>query len=509
MKKLVVVGGGTAGWLTALYAKKNNPDAMVTLIESDDIGILGAGEGATPHLIEFLDFLGISIDDVIKNCQATIKTSIKFTNWRKDKRSYHHPFWSQSPASNDYAFKISNKYDETELSYAHYSAAAEDHELEDYIMLHKSADNYQVPYILNETTKVIEHHSLVSLHFDARLLASFLKSKGLARGINLQEGVVTNINLDENEYITSLQVGDRKIECGFVFDCTGFKRLVIGNLYKSPWHSHAEYLPAKKAVPFFLEMGDEIPPYTEAIAMKYGWMWKIPLQHRYGCGYVFDSDYITDEEAVAEIEEFLGYQPTYPRQDKGAFNFSAGCYERIWVKNSLAVGLSSGFIEPLEATSIMQAIVVLRRFMVSKSNLDNKNESVKDRFNALFRKETQEVVDFLYLHYVTDRQDTDFWKNFTKKNKMPAKVAYILGVLQDRAVTWSFDFAEHTFFESEPHNYILIGIGLLDKETLRKVGLPYVTEQRLIEYRDLLRKQEETIPRFMNHRKFIEVIKAG
>jgi hypothetical protein len=157
----------------------------------------------------------------------------------------------------------------------------------------------------------------------------------------------------------------------------------------------------------------------------------------------------------------------------------------------------------------MQAIVVLRRFMVSKSNLDTRNESVKDRFNALFRKETQEVVDFLYLHYVTDRQDTDFWKNFTRKNKMPDKVAYLLGVLQDRAVTWSFDFTEHTFFESEPYNHILIGIGLLDKDTLREVGLPYVTEQRLDEYRDLLRRQEEIIPRFMKHREFIDTIKRS
>lgn len=508
MKKIVIVGGGTAGWITALYAKKINPDAQVTLIESDDIGILGAGEGATPHLTSLFEYLEIPITELIKNCHATIKTSVKFTNWTKDKSSYHHPFWSQSPASNDYMFERKNVYEEAELSWAHYCAAAENQNLNDYAMLTKSGDNFQVPYILNEKNKVLEKHSLVALHFDARLVAAFLKSKGLERGIELKEGIVTSLNLDENEYITSLVVKDEKIECDFVFDCTGFKRLIIGNLYKSKWRSHSEYLPAKKAIPFFIEINEDIPPYTEAIAMKYGWMWKIPLQHRYGCGYVFDSDYISDVEAVEEIESFLGYQPTYPRQDKGAFNFSAGCYEKIWVKNCLAVGLSSGFIEPLEATSLMQAVVILRRFMISKTNLETKNESVKERFNALFLKETQEVVDFLYLHYLTNREDTDFWKEFKEKNKTPNKTKYVLSVLPDRAVTWDFDFRDHSFFESEPYNYILIGTGLLDKDTLRKQGAPYLTNQRFVEYHDLLLKQKEIIPRFMKHREFIDFVKT-
>jgi len=508
MNKLVIVGGGSAGWLTALYAKKLNPEAEVLLIESDEIGILGAGEGATPHLVAMLNYLEIPITDFIKNCQATIKTSVKFTNWTKDRNSYHHPFWSQSPASNDFMFKRNDPYQEAELSWAHYCAAFENQNPVDYVMLAKSGDNYQVPYILNKTDKVIENHSLVSLHFDARLAASFLKSKGLARGIQVKEGIVTKINLDENKYITSLLMKDDKIECDFVFDCTGFKRLIIGNFYKSTWRSHADYLPAKKAIPFFLEMGEKIPPFTEAIAMKYGWMWKIPLQHRYGCGYVFDSDYITDEEAVEEIETFLGFVPTYPRQDKGAFKFSAGCYEQIWVKNCLAIGLSSGFIEPLEATSLMQAVVVLRRFMISKSNLSTKNEKVKDRFNALFLKETQEVVNFLHLHYLTDRQDTNFWKEFRIKNKTPEKVAYILSALADRAITWEFDFRDHTFFESEPYNYILTGIGILDKSTLCKTGAPYITADRLKEYENLLIKQKEIIPQFIDHRNFIESVKA-
>jgi tryptophan halogenase len=333
-----------------------------------------------------------------------------------------------------------------------------------------------------------------------------LNSIGQSRGIIHKEGIVAELVCDENEYLTALKTNKELIECDFVFDCTGFKRLIIGNFYKSPWKSHSTYLPAKKAIPFFLEMDEQIPPYTEAIAMKYGWMWKIPLQHRYGCGYVFDSDYISDEEAIEEIESYLGYEPTYPRKDKGAFNFSAGCFEKIWIKNVLAVGLSSGFIEPLEATSIMQSIIVLRRFMAEKSNLESRNEIIKNRFNTLFVNDTQEVVEFLYLHYVTNKDNSNFWQDFTTKNLMPEKIKYVLEIAGTKPLTWHFDFPGAAVFESQPYNYVLIGNDLLNKQDRLAVAQKVATEERKKEYEELLNKQNEIIPQFMRHRDFIGLI---
>ena len=151
----------------------------------------------------------------------------------------------------------------------------------------------------------------------------------------------------------------------------------LGN--KSLNFSPLAYSISKKAIPFFLEMDKEIPPYTEAIAMDYGWMWKIPTQDRYGCGYVYDSNYISDDDAIKEIENYLGFEPQYPRKEKGAFSFSAGCFEDIWIKNCLSVGLSAGFLEPLEATSIMQTIFALKRFMSDKQNL-----YTNDRIRKIF-----------------------------------------------------------------------------------------------------------------------------
>jgi tryptophan halogenase len=506
LKKIIVAGGGTAGWLTALYAQRVFPSADITLIESEEYGILGAGEGSTPHLVEVLEFLGISIPAIIKNCQATIKTSIKFTNWSSNRPFYHHPFYVKDSVTNDYSWSLKNLYEEEVTNYAHIVAPTFNDDLKDYSFLEKAGESNKVPFIKNDETKMFESYSSFSLHFDARLLAAYLKSVALSRGVKHSEGIISEIIADEEGYITALQTDKALLPCDFVFDCTGFRRLIIGNHYKSTWKSHADKLPCKKAVPFFIEADKEIPPYTEAIAMKYGWIWKIPLQHRYGCGYVFDSDYISEKEAVEEIENYLGYEPKYPRADKGAFEFSAGCYEKIWIKNSIAIGLSSGFIEPLEATSIMQAIIVLRKFMSNVANLDIRNDLVKDKLNKVFLAQTIETVDFLYLHYASARKDTEFWKEFADKNKPSEKAQYLLAVSKEKVLTRNFDFYESALFESVAANWILIGNGWIDKSTLLRIGAPYLTESKRQEYLNLLARDNSLIAKFINHRELLTAL---
>ena len=506
--RIVVVGGGTSGWLTALYAKKIYKEYEIVLVESEEYGILGAGEGSTPNLLEFLDFLEIPHTDLIKNCNATIKNGIKFTNWSKDNDNYFHPFFSSSEASNDYNFKLNSRYTESDTTFAHNCASLKNHKLKDYAFIEKISDEFKVPFIKNNYNQIVNTSSKVSIHFDAKLLATYLRLVGEKRGIIRKEGIINKIFNDVDGYINKIKTEKEEIKCDFVFDCSGFKRLIIGNHYNSNWKSHSEYLPAKKAIPFFLEMDKDIPPYTEAIAMDYGWMWKIPLQNRYGCGYVFDSDYISDEDAIKEIENFLGFEPKYPRKEKGAFNFSAGCFEDIWIKNCLAVGLSSGFLEPLEATSIMQIVETLKRFMSDKQNLQTKNNFIKKRFNQIYLKETQQIVDFLYLHYTTNKDNTMFWKNFNKNNKMPKEISYILNICKDINLNNNFKIFDGVFPVSS-YNYILIGNKIINNEIIKERSIFVLDDIKMQNYENILNNQKILIPKLLTHNNFIDTIIKG
>jgi tryptophan halogenase len=355
--KFVIVGGGTAGWLTALYVKKNWPHSSVTVIASSELGILGAGEGTVPSFIDFLEEVNIPVADVIENAKGTIKKGILFTNWQGNGDQYTHSFNVLGP------------------------------------------DKY-------------------ALHFDASLLAKYFESIAVARDIKLIDGEVVNIHANNNNTITSIDLKSLpSVSADFVFDCSGFRRLIIGEFYKSPWQSYSDTMPVKRAIPFFLPNNNtNLPDYTESIAMQAGWIWKIPVQGRYGCGYVFDSNQITDEEAKTEIREYLGHNFVSPK----IFNFEAGAYKFPWIGNCLAVGLSAGFIEPLEATSIHMQLITLKLFKRAFGSVIGSY-----KLNSDLNELNSDVVSFLYLHYLTKRNDTEFWAKFTQ-NKMPEKINKLL-----------------------------------------------------------------------------------
>lgn len=504
---IVIVGGGTAGWLTALYTKKIFPEKTIILVESEDYGILGAGEGSTPNFVDFLNFLEIPIVDLIKNCNATIKNGIKFTNWSKNYDSYFHPFHSKNQASNDYNFLLNSSYIENDTNFSHLCASFKNHNFKDYSLIEKISNKFKVPYVQNNQTGQLDPISEIALHFDAKLLANYLKFIGKQRGIIIKEGIVKKIFNDKDGYINKIKTNKEEINCDFIFDCSGFRKLIIGNHYKSNWKSHSDHLPAKKAIPFFLQMDKNIPAYTEAIAMNFGWMWKIPLQNRYGCGYVFDSNYISDEDAIKEIETYLGFEPIYPRKEKGAFIFSAGCFENIWIKNCLSIGLSSGFIEPLEATSIMQTIIILKRFLSDKENITTKNDFIKERFNKIYLDETSQIVNFLYLHYITNKTNNNFWKNFTKNNVMPNNIKYILNVCKEKVLISSFDFDNDLIFNTYSYYYVLIGNKIINKKDIKKTSKLLLDNIKMQNYNYILQQQEIIIPHCLTHNNFIDIIK--
>lgn len=407
MNNIVVVGGGTAGWITALFIRKklNQENVRVTLIESSDIGILGAGEGTTPHMVGFLQEVGLSVFDVIAHCKGTFKNGIKFTNWCGDNTHYFHPF--EDSDSN------------IKLDFICHQVLC-DKNIDDIIISSEVSMQNKVKYKPSSKIRDVEDETIgnYSVHFDARLLADYLRKVGMSRGITVVDSKVQKINNDKEGYITSLELENEDIiYSDFVFDCTGFKRLIIGEHYQTEWVSYKETIPNDRAIPFFIANDTEvIPPYTEAIAMKCGWVWKIPVQGRFGCGYVFDSSHISDEQAKQEIVEKFGEVKFI--NEKG-FNFKAGCYKDVWVKNCIAVGLSSGFIEPLEATSIWMAINTLNEIEKYKQGLICRDEIYIEKFNKFIYNMNEQILAFIYLHYITPRNDTPYWANFRSKNKAP------------------------------------------------------------------------------------------
>lgn len=407
---IVVAGGGTAGWLTALYVKHICPNDDITLIESEDIGILGAGEGATIVFLWLLNTIGITENDLINEANATFKTGISFENWRGDGNKYFHSFGLFDSNLNPQNFAPKKNPLQSGLSgngemYPFINTIANGDNIDDMHIAHRLAYLNKSPFVYeNGETKLVSNYSL---HFDASLLAKFLRKVGEGRGIKRVEGVITGIKNNIDGCIKSIKLeSDIVLNTDFVFDCTGFARLIIGKHYGAKWKSYQDKLKVNTAIPFFLPIDDEIPPYTGAIAMKYGWMWKIPLQNRYGCGYVFDNHYINVEQAKAEVEEMVGQEIKINK----IIPFDAGRYETPWIKNCISVGLSSMFTEPIEATSLWLAANQL--VMISSAKLKNQNQNEIDDYNDMFVKTADTTTDFLQFHYNTDRNDTDFWRDY-------------------------------------------------------------------------------------------------
>ena len=503
-KNIIVFGGGSAGWITALYLNKIYSSFNITLVESAQIGILGAGEGSDPALTGFLSRVDIELSDMIKNCDATIKTGIKFTNWNNDGKFYYHPFRVDPVTQlgmDDFQLKTSSLV---------VSSIFKNKSFSDINFIEKISENNMVPFISKNTKKEnlkegYDNLADYSIHFNASKFANRLKEIGISRGINVIDGVLKDVNLDINNNVQSITLEDnKKISCDFIFDCSGFHRLIIGKVFKSKWKSYKDFLPVDAAVPFFLKVTDKIPPYTEAIAMKYGWMWKIPLQSRIGCGYAYDSSLISEQEAIKEIEEFLGYEPEYPRKDKGGFSFSAGCYEETWINNCVAVGLASSFIEPLEATSITGSLILLNRLLENPEWLFENNKNIRDEFNEEMLEVIDHVARFIYFHYLGERKDTEFWEKFSYKTA-PEK-------LKEKLSLWKERFPNRDdSTNSRPYlSWLLVGLGIsaINKNLADK----YIENSE--QYRDSLKAyeyfvnmQNQKIFDCISHKEFLDNLK--
>ena len=418
MKKIIVLGGGSAGWLTSLLVREFYPAFDITLVESEEIGILGAGEGTVPHFLELIDFLRIPVSALVRECSATIKIGIKFSNWNGDGTSYFHDFRAKDDLE-EWAFDDQFRYNKLTT----YLIGKGVH-LDSVNFYSRLADEGKVPFVLNDLNDVnlanyrdpiaaVQHLGNIALHFDARLLAKFLGQLAQNnRRVRRVEGKFAQATQDASGNITGITLENgAHVPCDFIFDCSGFARLILGKHFKEKWIDYKQYLPLDTALPFFIPHdGRNFPPYTEAIALKYGWMWRIPVQNRFGCGYVFDSSYITKEEAKREVEEYLGHAIDPPT----LFKFQAGTFENTLVNNCFAVGLAQHFVEPLEATSIWTFSKNLINFLKSGA-ITHLDPELRARLNDRCRQVIEPIPEFLHLHYLTQRSDSPFWREFRSK----------------------------------------------------------------------------------------------
>tara|TARA_B110000503_G_scaffold38048_1_gene62410 strand:+ start:210 stop:1694 length:1485 start_codon:yes stop_codon:yes gene_type:complete len=395
--KIVIVGGGTAGWLAALMISKLKPEHTVTCIESSKIGIIGAGEGSTGALTNIIqnvmwDF-GIDEQDFIKECDATIKLGIKHIGWGPDiNKSYYGPI-DGTPTGGQ----------EADVIFQH-ALGHRDQEF-----LHLSTElGYKIHHNKNSFA---DHEGNHAYHFDAHKVGQYFKK--VCTDVKHIDSEVKDVIIDsEQGWVTSLNLTDGQTISGDMFiDASGFNRVLISAV-GGKWKSYKEQLPVNSALPFILpyEEDEIIEPVTNAWAQNNGWCWNIPTLNRRGCGYVFSDNFVTADQAHAELEQTIGKKVDPIRLIK----FDSGRQENLWIKNVLSIGLSAAFAEPLEATSIHTTIFQLKHFILGalgQGREDTCNKGQVDAYNITNAHLYDGLKDFLVAHYTCGRKDTEFWKH--------------------------------------------------------------------------------------------------
>ena len=393
--KVVVAGGGTAGWMAAAsLAKLLGKTLDITLVESDEIGTVGVGEATIPTLITLHDLLKIKEQDFLRAVQGTFKLGISFENWRDVGEDYIHSFgWTgqDSWAAGFQHFWLKGRKMGISREFGEYCKEWLAAKRNRFAVMAKQGLNY-------------------AYHIDASLYARFLRGMAEAHGAVRQEGRIDRVEQDpESGFITGLRLQSGQLVEGDLFiDCTGFRGLLIEQTLQAGYDDWRHWLPCDSAVAVQTESVQPPIPYTRAIAREAGWQWRIPLQHRVGNGVVFSAEHWSDDEAV---ERLLGKVQGRVLTEPRVIKFKTGSRRRHWHKNCVAMGLSSGFIEPLESTSIhliQRAIIRLMQMFP----YDGIRQPDVDEFNNQMRFEIDNVRDFIVLHYhVTERTDTPFWRH--------------------------------------------------------------------------------------------------
>jgi len=409
LKNIVIVGGGSAGWMTAAALSRmlSPENVSITLIESDKIGTVGVGEATIPDMLNFNAMLGINEAEFLKATNGTFKLGIEFIDWGKKGESYIHPFGNIGSDMQGIDF---HQY------WLHSKANGNPAPLQDYSMCAVAGihNKFALP---DPNPRSVLSQIRYAYHIDATLYAKYLRGYAERNGATRIEGKVVDVSLDsENGNIASLEMDSGSVIRGdFFFDCTGFRALLSEDTLNVPFTDWSHWLPCDSAQTLASERVGPLLPYTKATAKSAGWQWRIPTQTRTGNGLIYSSQYMEDDTAIDILMDGLDSSPLgEPRK----IRFKTGCREKLWTKNCIAIGLSAGFLEPLESTSLFLIQQGISRFITLFPTADI-SPVVRDEYNKQMLKEFYQVRDFIILHYVaTQRDDSPFW-NYCRNMSIP------------------------------------------------------------------------------------------
>jgi tryptophan halogenase len=440
IKHVVIAGGGTAGWVAAAaLVKQLGPLIDITLIESDEIGTVGVGESTIPTSRAFHGLLGIYEQAFIRATSSTFKLGIEFENWRKEGDRYFHAFGSVGKSvwmadfQHFWLEACAQGFGGDYTDYSLETQAAKANKFETH-------DGATIGY---------------AYHLDATAYAKFLRGLAEPAGVKRIEGKIHQVHQNAGSgFVEALELeSGARIEGDLFLDCTGFRALLSEQTLKTGFEDWSHWLATDAAFAVQTESSGPLTPYTRAIAHENGWRWRIPLQHRVGNGFVFCSEYMSADEAKAKFLAAIEGEPLF---DPRLLRFKAGMRNKSWNKNVIALGLASGFIEPLESTSIHFIKTAVTR-LIQNFPFGGISDALVDRFNSQSRKEMEHVRDFIILHYkLTERDDSPFWRR-CRDMEIPNSLAERIALFRDNAAAHQ---ANEELFRVDSWIMVMLGQGV-------------------------------------------------
>jgi tryptophan halogenase len=483
IKDIVIVGGGGAGWMTAaaLSTLLRFKNINIRLIESSQIANVGVGEATIPQLRLFNELLGLDEDDFVRKTHATFKHGIEFVNWKELGHAYMHPFGSlglnfEGVEFHQYWLKMNQlgKADDLQ-AYSFNSTAAKAGKM----MRSIQANNSPLANIN------------YAFHFDAGLYVKFLKELAEEKGVQHTDAKITHVNLrDKDGFIESVTLDTGEVVKGQLFiDCSGFRGLLIEEALQTGYEDWSHWLPCDRAVAVPSESIEEPVPYTRSTAHTAGWQWRIPLQSRVGNGHVYSSKFMSDEEAEKILLDNIDGKPL---QDPRVIKFKTGMRKKFWNKNCVAIGLASGFIEPLESTAIHLVQTGISRLMSLFPTLAFDQQDI-DTYNRQSALDMERIRDFIILHYkVTERDDSAFW-NYVRTMPIPEYLQNKIDLFKANGRIFRED---EELFNQTSWLSVMVGQGLMPKGYHPMVDMldEMQIQQRMNNVKDVIGKSVDYMP---------------
>ena len=439
VRRVVIAGGGTAGWMTAACLGKTLGKGLdIRLVESDEIGTVGVGEATIPTLLTFHELCGVNEQEFMAETQAVFKLGIKFENWREVGHDYIH------------SFGLTGK-DHWTAGFQHFWLKGRDRKLareyREYCLELRAAEESRFAHLPRAGMNY-------AFHMDATLYAKYLRKLSTGHGVQRIEGKIAEVLRHPDGDIAALKLADGSLlEADLFVDCTGMRALLLGDTLGVKLEDWSHWLPCDRAVALQTQSVRPAVPYVRSIAHPFGWQWQIPLQHRVGNGMVYSSRHVSDDEALATLlKNVQGEVLTKPR----VIPFKACQRETVWERNCVAIGLSSGFLEPLESTSIHLIQRGVIRLLQLFPNQGVRQADV-DEYNKRTAAEMEHIRDFIILHYkVTNRTDSDFW-NHVRTMAVPASLQHRIDLFRESGHVFRIPnelFAENSWIQ------VMLGQGI-------------------------------------------------